>query len=57
MTERDEQLVAMVKKVRAERPAPRDQLVESLAYGNLKFEEPSLQRSTMSAAARQIARE
>ena len=44
----------MIAAVRAEGPASDAQLVEGLAYGNLKFEEPCLERSTMLAAARAV---
>jgi hypothetical protein len=57
MSERDLMLVAMVRQVVADGAAPRAELIESLAYGNLKFEDPGLERSTMAAAARAIARE
>lgn len=57
MSERERMLVAMVRQVIAEGAAPRAELIESLAYGNLKFEDPGLERSTMTAAARAIARQ
>ena len=57
MSERDLLLLALMDEVRADGAASQAQTIESLAYGNLKFEDPLLQRSTMAEAARKIARD
>lgn len=51
----EQHIVALARQVVAQGRASDAYLVESLAYGNLKLEDQSLQRSTVAEAVRRAA--
>ena len=53
----DQAIVAMIDRVIAQGAAGEAELLEGFVYGSLKIEEPSLERSTVTAAVRKYLAE